>query len=331
MRIGTAAVALLALAGAGGRAAENPLPGAVGKAAAGRAEPTWVAWSVPQAPTGRLCCCCHERSPGREACTLEDDRGFGASQDGEAGVPARLEVFVKVEGGRVARVRAFSERCLAEAEGRGVAWLADVRPADSVAFLASLPAGGERLREAAMMAIAHHADPAADSVLEAFAAPGEPEEGREKAAFWIGVARGKRGHAALARLVREDRTDRFREHVVFALSVSPEPAAIDTLLEVARADASSRVRGQALFWLAQKAGRKATEGIARALEEDPETDVKKKAVFALSQLPRDEGVPLLLRTARTHRSPVVRREAIFWLGQSEDPRALGFFEEVLAP
>jgi len=26
---------------------------------------------------------------------------------------------------------------------------------------------------------------------------------------------------------------------------------------------------------------------------------------------------------------VVRREAIFWLGQSKDPRALAFFEEVL--
>ncbi len=40
-------------------------------------------------------------------------------------------------------------------------------------------------------------------------------------------------------------------------------------------------------------------------------------------------MPLLLQTARTNRNPVVRREAIFWLGQSKDPRALAFFEEVL--
>lgn len=74
----------------------------------------------------------------------------------------------------------------------------------------------------------------------------------------------------------------------------------------------------------------ADTAITRAIEEDPETEVKKKAVFALSQLPREDGVPLLLQTVRTNRNPVVRREAIFWLGQSQDPRALAFFEEVLA-
>jgi HEAT repeat protein len=72
------------------------------------------------------------------------------------------------------------------------------------------------------------------------------------------------------------------------------------------------------------------DAIARSIEDDPETGVKKKAVFALSQLPQDEGVPLLLRAARTNRNPVVRREAMFWLGQSEDPRALAFFAEILA-
>jgi len=61
------------------------------------------------------------------------------------------------------------------------------------------------------------------------------------------------------------------------------------------------------------------------------SSVKKKAVFALSQLPRDEGVPLLIQVARSNRNPVVRKQAIFWLGQSNDPRALNFFEEVLRP
>ena len=53
------------------------------------------------------------------------------------------------------------------------------------------------------------------------------------------------------------------------------------------------------------------------------------SVGALSQLPSDEGVPHLIRVARTHRSREVRRQAMFWLGQSGDPRALVFFEEVL--
>jgi HEAT repeat protein len=52
-------------------------------------------------------------------------------------------------------------------------------------------------------------------------------------------------------------------------------------------------------------------------------------VFALSQLPKDEGVPKLIQVAENNRNPEVRKQAMFWLGQSQDPRALGFFEKVL--
>jgi HEAT repeat protein len=89
------------------------------------------------------------------------------------------------------------------------------------------------------------------------------------------------------------------------------------------------VRGEALFWLAQRAGARAAQEITAAIEQDPDTEVKKRAVFALSQLPKDEGVPLLIQTARTNRNPAVRKQAMFWLGQSGDPRALAFFEEIL--
>jgi HEAT repeat protein len=111
--------------------------------------------------------------------------------------------------------------------------------------------------------------------------------------------------------------------------VSHEAGAIDEMIRMAHDDASSHVRGQALFWLAQKAGKKAVGTITGAIENDPDTDVKKKAVFALSQLPKDEGVPKLIEVAQTNRNPEVRKQAMFWLGQSNDPRALQFFENVL--
>ena len=58
-------------------------------------------------------------------------------------------------------------------------------------------------------------------------------------------------------------------------------------------------------------------------------EVKESAVFALSQQPSDAGIPALIRVARTHASPSVRKKALFWLGQSDDPRALALFEEIL--
>ena len=84
-----------------------------------------------------------------------------------------------------------------------------------------------------------------------------------------------------------------------------------------------------MFWIARRAESQAAGIISQAIDNDPDVEVKKQAVFALSQLPRDEGIPLLIKLARGHTHPIVRKQSMFWLGQSKDPRALSFFEEVL--
>lgn len=114
-----------------------------------------------------------------------------------------------------------------------------------------------------------------------------------------------------------------------ALAQHAGPEAVQPLLRLARQAPQPKLRGEALFWLAQRAGREATAAITDAIANDPETEVKKRAVFALSQLPAGEGVPKLIEVARSNRNPAVRKQAMFWLGQSKDPRALTFFEEVL--
>lgn len=92
----------------------------------------------------------------------------------------------------------------------------------------------------------------------------------------------------------------------------------------------SSVRKQAIFWLSQEASEEATRGLTELAEnEKGDQDLRKQAVFALSQLRNNEGVPTMIRLARTDKDPVIRKQAIFWLGQSGDPRAIAFFEEVL--
>ena len=82
--------------------------------------------------------------------------------------------------------------------------------------------------------------------------------------------------------------------------------------------------------MGQAAGEEATKGL-QEIAEDPDGDreVRKSAVFSLSQRPKDESVPALIRIARSNKDPEIRRNAIFWLGQSRDPRAIAYFEEVL--
>jgi hypothetical protein len=47
-------------------------------------------------------------------------------------------------------------------------------------------------------------------------------------------------------------------------------------------------------------------------------------------MPKDEGMPKLIEVAKTNRNREVRKQAMFWLGQSNDPRALEFLEQVPA-
>jgi HEAT repeat protein len=133
----------------------------------------------------------------------------------------------------------------------------------------------------------------------------------------------------LTRFTTGDSARRLQNQAIVAIALHADPAALDRLLAFARDGKDARLRGDALFWVAQRAGAKAMETITGAIDTDPDTEVKKKAVFALSQMPKDEGVPKLIDVARNNRNVEVRRQAMFWLGQSGDPRALKFFEEVL--
>ena len=85
-----------------------------------------------------------------------------------------------------------------------------------------------------------------------------------------------------------------------------------------------------MFWLGQAAGEEATKGLDSIVTgRASDIEIRKQAVFALSQRPDEEGVPALIRIARTNRHPELRKTALFWLGQSDDPRALTLFEEIL--
>jgi len=133
---------------------------------------------------------------------------------------------------------------------------------------------------------------------------------------------------ALLAIAREQgRSDR----AIFAATIADSAVVWPDLLALAKDDAASRsVRKDAVFWLSQIAGDAATRGLADLAEDEKEDrDVREHAVFALSQLRHEEGVPVLIRLARADRDPDIRRKALFWLGQSDDPRALALFEEIL--
>jgi hypothetical protein len=304
----------------------------------------WLAYSVPAVSGDREMCCSDGNWNGAGSCgtcRLEGtNRGDNINLRGdriELEGPRALLVLIRAEGRKIGKIRAVSEDCLLDAGGLKITWLTGVKPAESVKFLERFvdrqeldEHDAERLSRGALTAIALHGDPAADQAIRSFTSPDKPQGMRREAAFWAGEARGEAGVAILKRMAKDDPSSEVRAHVTFALSVSRQHEALDEMIRMAHEDTSGHVRGQALFWLAHKAGEKASSAITGAIDDDPDTEVKKKAVFALSQMPKDDGVPKLIQVAQSNRNPEVRKQAMFWLGQSNDPRALEFFEKVLS-
>jgi hypothetical protein len=104
------------------------------------------------------------------------------------------------------------------------------------------------------------------------------------------------------------RDDGGADEAIFPAIIADSADVWRELLSIARTPTLRKdVRKSAVFWVGQEAADAATRGLREvAGDASIDRDVRESAVFAL------------------------RRSAIFWLGQSEDPRALAYFEEVLA-
>lgn len=146
----------------------------------------------------------------------------------------------------------------------------------------------------------------------------------------LGTIGAPEAAAYLLSLASRDDT-RAAEKAIFPAVLADSATVWPDLLKIARRnDVSRKVRRSAVFWLGQAAGNAATRGLTDLVEDrTADQEVRETAVFALSQRPKDEGVPALIRIARENPDPELRRKAIFWLGQSDDPRALSLFEELL--
>ncbi len=142
---------------------------------------------------------------------------------------------------------------------------------------------------------------------------------------------GAREAAAYLLALAERDSGRAAERAILPATLADSTTIWPDLLRIARdARISRKVRRSAVFWLGQAAGDAATRGLTDLVDDRAaDREVRETAVFALSQRPKEEGVPALIRIARENRDPELRRKAIFWLGQSDDPRALALFEELL--
>jgi hypothetical protein len=212
------------------RQAAGGLERTVAAAARAHASAAWIAYSVPAIPGDHNRCepdrprrMYLEGRPARNA----DPDPAGAS----AGPPPDLVVLFRVDAGKVQKLRVAAVDCELDAGGLPLVWLTGATSADSIAMLRGIVSAPsvagldvEALRpESALMAMALHADPAAQRALEETAAPGHATSLRKRAVFWLGAGRG--AVDVLIRLAREDETLDVRKEAMFWLSRSRDPRA----------------------------------------------------------------------------------------------------------
>jgi hypothetical protein len=169
--------------------------------------------------------------------------------------------------------------------------------------------------------------------LRAFTPECDVDAGAVRLTWLEGVAAGDSA-SWLSGLVRSRATDRgwmtrVESPALNALAMQAGDAAVTALVTLAREDPRPAVRSRALGALAARAGEQPAAALAAAVDSDPEIEVKRTAIRGLARLPDRQGVPMLIDIARDNRNAALRREAMLQLGESNDPRAVRFFEDLL--
>lgn len=293
----------------------------------------WVAYRVPMISDGDGPCCysVREGAKTRKGCDLDNRRLSFTTDDADPEVTTdgTLNVYLKVAGGKIERIRAMGASCPVKTAST-IRWIDPVEPANSVTMLSSLidrKAGDSK--DHGFVAVAYHADSSALSALASRAEPSHPFKQREQALFWLGQVRGAEGANVIERYATTDPDPKLRGKALFALSQSKAPNAYANILKIGSNDASEDVRGEAYFWLAQTEDSRAKNDIIAALKTESSEKAREQAVFALSQL--DDGVAdqALIEVLRGDYPRGVKKTAMFWLGQSGSPQAMAYFDEAL--
>ena len=189
-------------------------------------------------------------------CRLESGGGVSMNT-GDIAIAARHARRARA-GDRVPGARAASRtaRSPASARSRPIAtstpaalplvWLTDVKPDESIAWLASLTDNKQ-----AVHAIAMHSAPSALNVLIRTARQDRDTRRRSDALFWLAQRAGQQAAATITDAINNDPETEVKKKAVFALSQLPHEEGVPRLIEIARTHKNPEVRKQAFFWLGQ--------------------------------------------------------------------------------
>ena len=216
---------------------------------------------------------------------------------------------------------------------QAVFWLSQVGSAKATVALDSilLNSTNADLQDKAVFALSQIDSPEAGRMLRDYAERASaPEEVREKAIFWLSQ-QGDGANAAYLRSLygRLDNED-LKEKVLFSISQIGGADNTNWLMDLAANEQEGiELRKKALFWAGQSDD-VSLERLTGLYDRLKNRDMKEQMIFVYSQ--RNEGAALdkLIDIAKHEPDPELRKKAIFWIGQSHDPKAAQYLQEVVS-
>src|SRR5215203_1370399 len=221
-----------------------------------------------------------------------------------------------------------------ETREQAIFWLGQVRSDRAVTLLEDVlkNTNDKEIKDKALFALSQHNSTRAGQILRDFAErESEDEELREQAIFWLGQKRSEENANYLKGLYTRVKRDALKEKIIFSLSQQRGFGNGEWIMNIALdPKQSTEMRKQALFWAGQNGGA-TTESFATLYDKMTEQEIKEQLIFVFSQRGRDaKAIEKLMDIAKNDKDREMRSKAVFWLGQSRDPRAVKFLEDLIS-
>jgi hypothetical protein len=229
------------------------------------AEDGWYTWRVAAVQPNPVWCCfdwnANQGQPRKHesgVCDLDSRNNGFTSSDQQGAGSADIQVYARLEQGKVHDLRPLSPAC--EVRSRSaVVNLGHVEVAQSLAWLQQDHLSSKVDDDQRLLTIATHAGPEAGDILWQAARKNPDLETRKSAVFWMAQLRIEESSGRLQELINSEPNAGLRDHAVFAYAQSDAPDRTEVLIGIIEnRELELSDRRNALFWLAESGS---TEGI----------------------------------------------------------------------
>ena len=219
-----------------------------------------------------------------------------------------------------------------EVREQAVFWLSQVPGEEAVTALDSVLRSSRdaAVQEKAIFALSQHRSERAGAILRQYVERRDaPAHLREQAIFWLSQHRAADNQAFLRNLYGRLDSPELKEKVLFSVSQMRGEDNARWLLDIALNEREDiELRKKALFWAGQSRAAPMADFVA-LYDRVQNREMKEQLIFVLSQRREDAAIDKLFAIARTEPDRELRKKAIFWIGQSRDPRAAQFLQELI--